>query len=462
MATASTPVPKGTAPKKPRPKARDVLKAMGQPKVAIMLALGFAAGLPFMLIGNTLGYWMREGGVDLKVIGFASWVGLAYTLKFLWAPVIDRVSAPVAGRLGRRRGWMILAQIGIGAGLVGMALIGPKAGMGFFWLAGLTAFCAATQDIVVDAWRIEIANDADELGLLTAAYSLGYRAALLCTEALILLLAAAVGWPVSYGFFGLVMAIGVGATLLAKEPVQADAILNAKEAEAPLWTPRGLFDAIAGPFIAFFKAQGAFALLILVMITLYHLSDYMRGPISNPFYHDLGLAKTTVGIVRGSIGLWCTIAGVAVGGLASVRLGYFRSLIVGAIMQPVFIAPFGLLALVGPNTTLFSVIMGLDAFAIGFSGVALVAYMSSLTSLGYTASQYAVLTSAVAFAGKSLKGFSGAIVDGLQQGRDLMHAYSLFYFGAALFGVPAVILCLILARPRRVAPMTATEAPAAV
>ena len=461
MAAAPASTPEET-PKKPRPKAGDVFRALGRPKVAIMLALGFAAGLPFMLIGNTLGYWMREGGVDLKVIGFASWVGLAYTMKFLWAPIIDRVSAPVAGKLGRRRGWMILAQLGIGAGLVGMAILGPKAGMGFFWLAGLTAFCAATQDIVVDAWRIEIADDPDELGLLTAAYSLGYRAALLCTEALILLLAAATGWPVAYGFFGFAMAIGVAATLFAKEPARADAVLNEKEREAPLWTPRGLFDAIAGPFIAFFKTHGWFALLMLLMMTLYHLSDYMRGPISNPFYHDLGLQKTTVGIVRGSIGLWCTIAGVAMGGLASVRLGYFRTLIIGAIIQPVFIAPFGFLALAGPNTELFTVIMACDAFAIGFSGVALVAYMSSLTSLGYTASQYAVLTSAVAFTGKSLKGFSGAIIDQLQQGRDLMHAYSLFYFGAALFGIPAVILCLILARPRPTAPMSAGEAAAAI
>jgi PAT family beta-lactamase induction signal transducer AmpG len=201
---------------------------------------------------------------------------------------------------------------------------------------------------------------------------------------------------------------------------------------------------------------------MLVMITLYHLSDYMRGPISNPFYHDLGLPKTTVGIVRGSIGLWCTIAGVAVGGLASVRLGYFRTLIIGAVLQPLCIAPFALLALSGPNTTLFSVIMGCDAFAIGFSGVALVAYMSSLTSLGYTASQYAVLTSAVNFTGKSLKGFSGEIVEALQQGRDLMHAYSLFYAGAALFGIPAVILCLILARPRGDTPLRAAEAAAAI
>ncbi|HTI67640.1 MAG TPA: MFS transporter [Caulobacteraceae bacterium] len=450
----ATPIP--AVPKK-RHKAKDVLRSLTRPKVAVMLALGFAAGLPFMLIGNTLAYWMREGGVDLKVIGFASWVGLAYTLKFLWAPVIDRVGVPFLGRLGRRRGWMILAQFVIGCGLLLMAMIGPGAGMSFFYVAAVVAFAAATQDIVVDAWRIEIADDPDELGLLTSTYSLGYRAALLCTEALILILADRVGWPVSYGMFGLMMAIGVGATLFAREPTRADEILEAKEAEAPLWTPRGFADAVAGPFIAFFKEHGRFALLMLVMITLYHLSDYMRGPISNPFYHDLGIEKTTVGLVRGSIGLWCTIAGVATGGLASVRLGYFRTLIIGAIIQPLFIAPFGVLALVGPHTPLFGAIMGFDAFAIGFSGVALVAYMSSLTSLGYTASQYAVLTSAVAFTGKTLKGFSGAIVEQLQQGRDLLHAYSLFYFGAALFGVPAVILCLILARPRADGPTAEPE-----
>lgn len=444
-------------PKKKKIKARDVLAALGRPKVAVMLALGFAAGLPFMLIGNTLAYWMREGGVDLKVIGFASWVGLAYTLKFLWAPVIDRVGVPFLGKLGRRRGWMILSQLIIAGGLLLMAALGPGAGMNFFYVAAAVAFAAATQDIVVDAWRIEIADDADELGLLTSTYSLGYRAALLVTEALILILADRVGWPASYAVMAAIMVIGLGATFFAKEPTRADAVLQAKEDEAPLWTPRGFFDAVAGPFIAFFKTHGMAAVLILLMITLYHFSDYMRGPIGNPYYHDLGIEKTTVGLVRSTIGLWCTIAGVAIGGLASVRLGYFRTLIIGAIIQPLFIAPFGLLALVGPDTTLFSAIMGFDAFAIGFSGVALVAYMSSLTSLGYTASQYAVLGSAVAFTGKTLKGFSGAIIEQLQQGRDLLHAYSMFYFGAALFGIPAIILCLILARPRR--PETPTTEP---
>jgi len=452
MAAASA---AGAAPKKKRVKAKDVLRSLGRPKVGVMLALGFAAGLPFMLIGNTLAYWMREGGVDLKVIGFASWVGLAYTLKFLWAPVVDRVGVPWIGKLGRRRGWMLLTQFAIGCGLMLMAALGPGAGMSFFYIAAAVAFAAATQDIAVDAWRIEIADNPDELGLLTSAYSLGYRAALLCTEALILILADRVGWPVSYVFFGVLMAIGVGATLFAKEPSRAGAVLQAKEDEAPLWTPRGFFDAVAGPFIAFFRQHGAFAVLILLMITLYHFSDYMRGPIINPFYHDLGISKTTVGLVRSSIGLWGTIAGVTVGGLASVKLGYFRTLIIGAILQPLFIAPFGVLALIGPDIGFYTVIMGLDAFAIGFSGVALVAYMSSLTSLGYTASQYAVLGSAVAFTGKTLKGFSGVIIEQLQQGRDLLHAYSLFYFGAALFGIPAVILCLVLARPKAAKPAAA-------
>jgi PAT family beta-lactamase induction signal transducer AmpG len=417
----------------------EVLRALRQPKIAVMLALGFAAGTPFMLIGNTLGYWMREEGIDLKVIGFASWVGLFYTIKFLWAPIMDRVALPF---LGRRRGWMILAQLGLAAGLVGMALIGPH-GQGFFWVAGFVAFCGASQDIVVDAWRIEIADDADELGLLTAAYTLGYRAALLATEAVILIIAAGIGWAGSYSVFAVVMGIGIAATLFAKEPKGSTEVLAD---EAPLWTPRGLYAAIAGPFIDFFKTHGAFALVMLLMITFYHLSDYMRGPVSNPYYHDLGIAKTTVGFVRGSFGLWSTLLGVTVGGLCGLKFGYFRTLIFGAILQPIFIACFGLLAYSGPNIALFTSIMSCDAFAIGFSGVALVAYMSSLTSLGYTASQYAVMTSALAFTGKTLKGFSGAIVDGLEvRMGSLLHAYAAFYLGAAALGIPAVILCVVVA-----------------
>jgi PAT family beta-lactamase induction signal transducer AmpG len=415
----------------------EVIRALGQPKIAVMLALGFAAGVPFLLIGNTLGYWMRDEGIDLKTIGFASWVGLFYSVKFLWAPIMDRVSLPI---LGRRRGWMLLAQLGIGGGLVGMAIIGPH-GAGFFWLAGLTAFSAASQDIVVDAWRIEIADDADELGLLTAAYQLGYRAALLATDAIIIIMAAGMGWKLSYGVFAAVMLIGLGATLLAKEPQGSNAVLTREE---PLWTPRGLFDAIAGPFIEFFKAHGSMALLMLLMITFFHLSDYMRGPIGNPFYHDLGIPKVTVGVIRAGFGLWATLLGIAAGGLSGAKFGYFRTLIIGAILQPIFIGAFSLLVFVNHDTPLFTTIMCADNFAIGFAGVALITYMSSLTSLGYTASQYAVMTSALAYTGKTLKGFSGVLVEGLQKQTGQLEGYAWYYLGAAALGIPAVILCFVL------------------
>ena len=431
----------------PRRTAIDTLRALGRPKVATMAALGFSSGLPFLLTGNTLGYWLREGNVSLTAIGFASWVGLTYTLKWLWAPLIDRIAAPLTGGLGRRRGWMLLAQLLIMGGLAAMAVIGPKGGL--LPLAGaalLVAFASATQDIVVDAWRIEVADDPDEIGLLTSAYSLGYRVALLVTESVILILAENIGWPLSYGVMAALAGVGMVAVLLAREPAAAIEAMKNRAAMAPLTSVRGVVDAVAGPIITFFKDHGAFAGVMLLTITLYHLPDYLRGPVSNPFYHDLGIAKTTVGMVRGTIGLWGSVIGVSLGGLCAVRLGYARTLIIGALIQPPAIAAFAWLAQHGQNLPTYEAIMGLDAFAMSFSGVALVAYMSSLTRLGYTATQYALLTSALAWTGKTLKGFSGAVVDNLHQGRSLMEAYALFYAGAAAFGVPAVILCLILAR----------------
>ncbi len=437
--------------------AAEVLRALRKPKVAVMLALGFSSGLPFMLIGNTLGFWLSEDGIKLSAIGYLSWAGLAYLWKFVWGAIVDRAGAPLLSKLGRRRSWMICTQIGIGVGLAGMAASGPAnlPWLGFF--AVLTGISAAMQDTVIDAWRIEIADDGDELGLLTAAYSLGFRIAMFATEALILLVATALGWAMAYFLFAGAVAVGIIATFVAREPVEADEVMQRRAEAVPVVSLRGAWDAVVGPFKIFFAAHGLkMALLMLGMITLYHLCDYMRGPMSNPYYTALGITKPTIAYVRGGIGVPMTIAGIAIGGLASVRLGYLNALLVGGVLQPVFIAAFALLGLhggdytwlsIGPvDLSAFATIMGLDAFSIGFSGVALVAYMSTLTSLGYTATQYALMTSAMAWSGKILKGFSGDIVERLEaSGQSLLHAYATFYIGSALIGIPAFLVCLVLA-----------------
>ena len=429
---------------------RDVIASLRQPKVVVMLMLGFSSGLPFFLSGNTLGYWLREAGTTLTAIGFLSWVGLAYSLKFLWAPVIDRVDAPGLGWLGRRRGWMLLSQLLVAIGLVGISATGLKAGLAPLGvLALIVAFSSSTQDIVVDAWRIEAAADSDELGLLSAAYQLGYRFAVLISDALILIIANHLGWPISYAAMAALMTVGVSASLVAVEPLRAKAVFESKAETAPLWSGRGFFDAVIGPFTEFFRVYGWLALLMLAMISFYQLPEFVMGPMANPFYHDLGLSKDAVGAVRASIGLVATLAGIAAGGFSALRFGYVRTLVAGVILKILVIANFATLAYVGPDLRVFSAVMFADNFGIGFAGVALVTYMSSLTSLGYTATQYALLSSAYTYVGKFAKGFSGVTVERLAVGRTLIEGYGLFFIGAGLLGIPALILCLVLARATR-------------
>ena len=436
-----------------RPGWQSVLRGLGQRKVAVMLMLGFASGLPFMLVGNTMGYWLREGGIELATIGFASWVGLAYSFKFLWAPIIDKVRAPRRGRWrGQRRGWMALAQVAIALGLLGMALVGPAGGLGaFVGLALVAAFASATQDIVIDAWRIESSEKGEELALLSSAYQLGYRAALLVTDALILILAAHIGWMASYELMAAGMGIGLLATLWAREP---DASLRATATHGSLLTGRGLYDAIVGPFVAFFRAHGSWALLMLVAISLYRLPDFFMGPMANPFYADAGIDKETVGAVRGSIGLIASLAGITVAGLFALRFGYVATLLAGAILGPGSNLAFAWLAFHGADTASFSTAMFIDNFATGFAGTALVAYMSSLTNVGYTATQYALLSSFYALPGKFLKGLSGEAVEWFAAGDSLLHGYGEFFVLTALMGLPVLLLCIALVRRRPAAVAT--------
>jgi PAT family beta-lactamase induction signal transducer AmpG len=435
-----------------RASSHEVLRALTRPRVLVMLLLGFSSGLPFLLTAGTFGYWLRDSGTSLKAIGFLSWVGFAYSFKYLWAPVIDRVDAPLVGRwLGRRRGWMLITQGVVAAGLLAMALTTPAAGLAVVGAASLVvAFASSTQDIVIDAWRIEAAANSEELGLLSSAYQLGYRVALLVSDSLILIIANRFGWPISYAAMAAFMGVGVVATLMATEPKQADAVLAAKSQDAPLWTPRGFFDAVVGPFVSFFKAYGVTAVVMLLFISLYRLPEFVMGPMATPFYHDLGLSKALVGGVRFTFGLPASLAGIAAGGLAVARWGPFRGLILGGVLQGLVIAAFSLLAVYGADPRLFAAVMAADNFGVSVAGVALVTYMSSLTTLGYTASQYALLSSTYAMIGKFLKGFSGAVVEALvAQGHTLMQAYAIFFVGAGAIGLPAIGLCLLLARMAR-------------
>jgi PAT family beta-lactamase induction signal transducer AmpG len=432
---------------KPRTRALDVIRALRRPKVATLLGLGFSSGLPFMLTAATLGYWLRDKGVSLAAIGFISWVGLAYSFKFLWAPIVDGVTPFGLKRLGRRRSWLLVTQAVLIAGLIAMAVIRPEGGLVALGSAALlVAFASATQDIAVDALRIEAADDEEELGLITGAFQLGYRLAVLASDALILITAQHLGWPLSYGLMAVLMLIGVTSTLLIREPARAEQALADKR---PLWTPRGLYDGVVGPFVSFFKSYGWLALVMLLMITLYRVPEFVMGPMATPFYHDLGFAKDFVGGIRLSAGLAGTFTGIAAAGLIAAALGPVRGLIVGACLQGLAISSFSLLAIFGPDPRLFALVMFCDNFGVGAAGVLLVIYLSGLTSLGYTATQYALLSSTYTWVGKGLKGFSGVMVETLSHGRTPMEGYALFFMGCGAIGIPALILCLYLARAQR-------------
>jgi PAT family beta-lactamase induction signal transducer AmpG len=256
------------------------------------------------------------------------------------------------------------------------------------------------------------------------------------------------GWTTSYCLAGAAMSVGLIATLLAPEPEKADAVAARKNKEEPLWSARGLFDAVAGPFIAFFKAHGTFAIVMLLAITLYRLPDFMRGPMVNPFFHDLGMSKDAIGLSRATVGLGTTFLGTIVAGLVSLRLGLMRTLVLGAVLQSLGIMANALLIFTGTNLVAFMLVMGFDDFSLGFAGISLVAYMSSLTSLGYVATQYALLSSAYALAGKFLKGFSGVMVEGLAARVGPMEAYALFFIGCGAIAVPSVLLLILVAGRR--------------
>ncbi|MGA1372561.1 MAG: AmpG family muropeptide MFS transporter [Pseudomonadales bacterium] len=378
--------------------------AFAQPASLTLLAFGFASGLPFLLVGGTLSAWLKESGVSLEEIGLLSLVGLAYSLKFLWAPVVDRVGIPILARLGQRRGWLFAAQAVLVLALLAMAFVTPGGHLTLFVIVTVVAaFAGATQDVVVDAYRIEIAPPSVQ-GALAATYMLGYRLALLVSGALALLLADQMSWTRVYVVMAAAMSVTLLATLLAPEPAAA------RTRERMSWRG-GLVDGVVGPFRDFFRRYaGWLGVALLLFVGLIKVPDQLLGVMAIPFYLDSGFSKTEIAAVSKVFGIWMGIAGAFLGGAVVVRLGVTRALLVAVIIGAVSNLLFILLALWPGDLVLFTLVIGGENAAGGFLGAAAVAWLSALVDRQYTATQYALFSSLISLPGKLLGGFSGFMV----------------------------------------------------
>ncbi len=419
-----------------------------------MLFLGFSAGLPFLLVFSTLNARLADVGVDTATIGFFSWLGITYSIKVFWAPVVDRLQLPVLDRLlGKRRSWMLLAQTGIATGLYLMAQVDPTESAELMaWCGLLVAFSSATQDVAIDAYRIEIAPERLQAAL-AATYIFGYRLALLVAGAGALYLAEFWSWQVSYEVMALLVGVGVLTVLVAREPkvnhfAVAQDIAEKVQTEASRRAHLGpqlarftgwFYAAVAGPFLDFFRRYRELAVVILVMVAVYRISDIAMGVMANPFYLDfMGFSKTQVADVTKIFGFFMTIAGSLIGGVMVVRYGVRKILLTGAILTAATNLLFVVLAQYPPNVATLAVVVSADNLSGGIANVALIAWLSSMTSASFTATQYALFSSLMTLPGKFLGGFSGIVVAG--------YGYAEFFLIAGLMGVPAILLALFMIR----------------
>ena len=419
---------------------REALLVYTRPRVIGMIFLGFSAGLPFLLVFSTLSAWLRDEGTTRTVIGFFSWVGITYSTKVFWAPIIDRLPFPLLTRLlGKRRSWMLVAQIGIALGLAGMALVDTQTQLTqLALLAVLVAFSSSTQDIVIDAYRIE-AVDREFQGAMAATYVFGYRLALLVAGAGAFYIAEFNSWRVAYLSMAALMGIGMLTTLIIQEPQHiATSKTKTPAATFSLRLKNWFSIAIIEPFAEFFSRNGKIALLILLLIAIYKLSDITMGVMANPFYLDLGFSKTEIANISKIFGFFMTIAGAALGGILVARYGMMRPLLLGAVMVALTNMLFAVLAISEPSLTLLAIVISTDNLSGGLAASAFIAYLSSLTNQAYTATQYALFSSLMTLPAKLLGGFSGIVVD--------TQGYFTFFVYAAAIGLPAIGLVVILIR----------------
>lgn len=461
---------------------REALLIYTRPRVVGMLFLGFSAGLPFLLVFSTLSAWLTDAEISRTTIGFFSWVGITYSIKVFWAPIIDRVPLPLLTRaLGKRRSWMLTAQIGIALSLAGMAYLTPNTGdlTLFALLAVAMAFGSATQDVALDAYRIE-AVVPEWQGAMSATYVLGYRLGILMAGAGAFFIADLQGWTAAYIVMALLMGVGMLTVMIIAEPDHSESdrsylmeqrVVDYLERSAHL--PERLrrinawfIGAVVCPFVDFFQRNGLLALWILAFIAVYRISDITMGVMANPFYLDIGYTKTEIATIGKIFGFFMTIFGAGLGGLFVVRYGIMRPLLAGGVLVALTNLLFAWMAAIDPQQVgwlvglaqystdwyaapgaestitaeqvVLTLVISADNLSGGFAISAFIAYLSSLTSDAYTATQYALFSSLMTLFPKFIGGFAGVVVD--------TAGYTSFFLYASALGIPAILLVLVLMR----------------
>lgn len=413
-----------------------------QPASWRMLALGFSAGLPLLLVLGTLSFRLREAGIDRATIGYLSWVGLAYGFKWLWAPLVDRLALPLlTARLGRRRSWLVLAQALVALGLLGMACSDPTQALGpLVGWAVWVAVGSATQDIALDAYRIE-SGQADTQAALAASYQTGYRLAMMWAGAGVLWITAraqgadvgyaADAWQMAYGVMALSMLPGIWVVLRSPEPTP---LPQAPARSMGQW----LQLALVAPFADFWQRFGWQALWLLALIASYRISDVVMGIMANPFYVDMGYTKDEVAAVTKVYGVAMGLLGALVGGVLAMRLGLMRVLMLGAALSAATNVLFAWLHALGHSVPALVWVVSADNLSSGIASAAFIAFLSSLTQVRHSATQYAALSSLMLLLPKFVAGFSGQFVDA--------HGYPTFFYATAWLGLPVLVLVAVVAR----------------
>jgi len=406
-----------------------VWKAFTQPAAWTMFFFGFASGLPFLLVAGTLAYWLKENNIELKEITIIASAGMTYALKFLWAPLLDHWRLPGFQRLGQRRGWLLFAQLAVIGGLVGMAMLTPNVLAAFVACTLVVAFAGATQDIAVDAYRIEIGPPSVQ-GALVATYSLGYRIALIVTGAFALFMADHMPWSAVYLVLAGLMLLPVAVTLIAREP-------EVIRKRPDNWND-AMREAVVEPFRDFFRRYGVqTALLTLAFILLFKIPEQaLVGGIMSPFYLSLDFTKTEIGAITKIYGIWMGILGVFLAGLAIARWGVRKPLLASIVLCASCNLLYVWLIDHPGSYSALTLVISAENITLGFLGTAAVAFLSALVNRQHTATQYALLSSMVNLPGKVLGVFAGGIVEAT--------SYGTYFIIATLAVLPATLLFLYL------------------